>query len=160
MSWAHGLTGWYGSCIRRKGFGSEIVIEPPTAGSTAYSYWLTDILLRIWYSLIEYPSASYGHYDEHRNRNGDLRRPGKREGSNTAFPQTSVNRVHRRTDAGDLQWIRYMLRQSRSSNPFPCEMLLLATTVWLLFWPLSSLAQDYQIPPQWSVSPLNSHYGT
>ena len=53
-----------------------------------------------------------------------------------------------------------MLRQSRSPNPFPCEMFLLATTVWLLFWPLSSLAQDYQIPPQWSVSPLNSHYGT
>ena len=80
MSWAHGLTGWYGSCIRRKGFGSEIFIEPPTAGSTAYSYWLTDILLRIWDSLIEYPSASYGHYDEHRNRNGDLWRPGKRSG--------------------------------------------------------------------------------
>ena len=115
MSWAHGLTGWYGSCIRRKGFGSEIVIEPPTAGSTAYSYLLTDILLRIWDSLIEDPSTSYGHYDEHRNRNGDLWTPGKcfgkaPEGTNTAFPQTSVNRVNRRTDAADLQCIPYMLR--------------------------------------------------
>ena len=66
-------------------------------------------------SSIHLPNISYGHYDEHRNRNGDLWTPGKcfgkaPEGTNTAFPQTSVNRVNRRTDAADLQCIPYMLR--------------------------------------------------
>ena len=31
-------------------------------------------------SSIHLPNISYGHYDEHRNRNGDLWRPGKRFG--------------------------------------------------------------------------------